>query len=86
MTKLTDKQISARVKAADPMSTSSKPWKCEWDGLGGQVHPLDDLRQHNLGAARSKCWCVPFYDDEMPTLLIHNAADGREHHECGRIN
>lgn len=46
------------------------------------VLPCGDLRPHQLDPI---CWCRPVADDEDPTMLIHNSADGRESYERGRL-
>lgn len=40
------------------------------------VLPINDLREHEESES---CWCRPRRDEEEPTVLIHNSADGREH-------
>lgn len=50
-----------------------------------EVHivPSRDLREH----LRSKdCWCNPSMDEEDESIIIHNALDGREKYENGRLN
>ena len=43
--------------------------------------PCGDLKRHQLDAT---CWCDPQADEEEPSLIVHNAADGREEFEEGR--
>lgn len=45
------------------------------------VMPVGDFREHEESA---RCWCKPQPDAEEPTVLIHNALDGRESYEQGR--
>ena len=44
------------------------------------VFPVNDIRPH---IDNELCWCKPVVDDEEPTVLIHNAMDGREAFETG---
>jgi hypothetical protein len=46
------------------------------------VVPLDDLREHECSSA---CWCQPIEYDEEPGIWVHNALDGRENYEEGRL-
>jgi len=45
------------------------------------VIPLDDLRKHRRSI---DCWCHPVFDDQVPSVVIHNAMDLREQFEEGR--
>lgn len=43
-----------------------------------QILPASDTREHKLCTYTSNCWCEPTYTEEG--ILVHNAADGREHY------
>ncbi len=45
------------------------------------VTPNDDTFPHNLA---SDCWCGPSTDDDAPSVMVHNSADGREAFETGQ--
>lgn len=44
------------------------------------VTPVDDLREH---VESRTCWCRPVEDSDEPSVVIHNAMDGREAYETG---
>lgn len=46
------------------------------------VVPVNDLFPHVLSYAH--CWCHPRLDDDEPSVVVHNSADGREDYETGR--
>jgi hypothetical protein len=51
----------------------------ETDVMGDEhIEPINDLRPHTL------CWCRPRRDREAPSVIVHNAMDGREAHEEGK--
>lgn len=60
-------------------------WK-RWppQNIGGvayyHVTPLNDLREHEWDFC---CWCTPQCDADEPSVIVHNAADGREKFETG---
>lgn len=44
------------------------------------IYPRNDTKEHVLEG--TTCWCDPVVEWEHPeALVIHNAADGREHSE-----
>lgn len=43
------------------------------------ILPVDDLRDHE----ETECWCGAAPDVEDPTVIVHNALDGREAFETG---
>lgn len=54
------------------------------------VTPVNDLRDHD--DARD-CWCAPrletetsFWTGQPTTIVVHNAADGRDLVETGGVN
>jgi hypothetical protein len=57
-------------------------WILHAEDVHGDQHvePTDDLRPHTLGML---CWCRPRRDREAPSVIVHNAMDGREAHEEG---
>ena len=56
-------------------------WRAEWGGdRPGEVWPMDDLREHDIGGATT-CWCRPRLDGDV---LVHNSMDRREEYERGR--
>jgi hypothetical protein len=60
-------------------------WRTVAQNLGGvvyrQIIPIDDTREHSEEIGQ--CWCDLKHDDEEPTVLIHEAADGRLAFEKG---
>jgi hypothetical protein len=46
----------------------------------GDVHvmPVGDLREHEES---DRCWCAPTRDASKPLVVVHHAADMREHAE-----
>lgn len=43
------------------------------------VLPVGDLRDHE----ESDCWCKPASPEDDPSVIVHNALDGREAFETG---
>lgn len=50
----------------------------DWEVIGRDVIPRNDLVAHCLGDA---CWCRPTYDEG---IMVHHSMDRREEFERGR--
>ncbi len=63
--------LPLRIKA--PLKSKSR--QPEEVPVFDHIIPLNDLKPH---VSERFCECMPYADAECPTVIIHNAYDGRE--------